>query len=46
MTLEAGTPPKLTVEAAVKFVPVIVTIVPVPPLVGKKLVTVGAGTKV
>ena len=29
---------------ALKFVPVIVTVVPTPPLVGLKLVIVGAGT--
>ena len=42
----AATPPKLTAVAPVKFVPVIVIDVPVPPLVGVNAVTVGGGTNV
>ena len=38
---EAATPPKLTVFAPSKFVPVIVTIAPEMPLVGVQEVTVG-----
>jgi hypothetical protein len=39
--LAAAVPPKLTAVAPVKFVPVIVTVVPAPALVGVKLVMVG-----
>ena len=39
-------PLKATAVAPVKFVPLIVTLVPTGPLVGVKLVTVGAGTTV
>ena len=42
----ALTPLKATAVAPVKFVPLIVTLVPTGPLVGVKLVTVGAGTTV
>ena len=38
-----GTPPTETAEIPEKFVPVIVTLVPGPPLVGVKEVIVGAG---
>lgn len=46
--LAAGVPPKVTADAFVKFVPVIVTLVPpaVEPLVGVRLVIVGAATVV
>ena len=37
-------PLNVTAEALVKFVPVIVTLVPTAALVGEKLLTVGAGT--
>lgn len=39
-------PPKLTAVAPVKFVPLIVNVVPTPPLVGVNDVIIGAGTKV
>lgn len=42
----AAIPPKLTVFAPVKFVPVIVTVVPAMALVGLNEVIVGAGMKV
>src|SRR5437667_6955909 len=42
----ALTPLNVTVVAPVKFVPLIVTLVPTGPLVGAKLVIVGAGTTV
>ena len=42
----AGVPPKLTAEAVEKLVPVMVTVVPAPALVGVKEVMVGAGIKV
>ena len=42
----APVPLKATAVAPVKFVPLIVTLVPTGPLVGVKLVTVGAGTTV
>ena len=42
----AAIPPKLTTVAPVKFVPVIVTVVPAPPLAGVKEAIVGAGIKV
>jgi hypothetical protein len=40
----AGVPPNETADAPVKLVPVIVTVVPVPALVGVNDVIVGAGT--
>ena len=45
VTLVADFPPKLTVAVAVKFVPLIVTVVPpaVDPVAGVTPVTVGAG---
>ena len=39
----AAMPPKATAVTPVKFVPVIVTTVPVPPLLGVNEVMVGAG---
>ena len=42
----ADVPPKETADALVKFVPVIVTSVPVPIVVGETFVIVGAGIKV
>lgn len=42
----AAVPPKLTAVAPVRFVPVIVTVAPVPALVGVNDVITGAGTKV
>ena len=42
----ALTPLNATAVAPVKFVPLIVTLVPTGPLVGAKLVIVGAGTTV
>ena len=42
----ASRPPKATSIAPVKFVPVMVTTVPVPPLLGVKEVMVGAGSQV
>ena len=42
----APTPLNATAVAPVKFVPLIVTLVPTGPLVGAKLVIVGAGTTV
>jgi hypothetical protein len=42
----AATPPKLTEVAPKRFVPVIVTTVPATPVVGVKLVIVGAAMKV
>ena len=42
----AAVPPKATAVAPVKLVPVMVTTVPVPPLVGVNEVMVGAGMKV
>ena len=42
----APTPVNATAVAPVKFVPLIVTLVPTGPLVGAKLVIVGAGTTV
>ena len=41
--LQEATPPKLTAVAPVKLVPVMVTDVPVAPLVGVKEEMVGAG---
>ena len=46
MKVVAFTPLNATAVAPVKFVPVIVTLVPTGPLVGAKLVIVGAGTTV
>ena len=46
MKVVALTPLNATAVAPVKFVPVIVTLVPTGPLVGAKLVIVGAGTTV
>ena len=46
MTLVALTPLNVTALAPVKFVPLIVTLVPTGPLVGVKLVIVGALTTV
>ena len=46
MKVVALTPLNATAVAPVKFVPVIVTLVPTGPLVGAKLLTVGAGTTV
>jgi hypothetical protein len=43
---EAAVPPKLTAVAPVKLVPVMVTVVPVPALVGENEVMLGAGIKV
>jgi hypothetical protein len=43
--LAAFTPLNVTAEAALKFLPVIVTVVPAIPLVGVKLVIVGATMK-
>ena len=43
-TKVAAVPLKLTVVAPVRFVPVIVTAVPMTPVVGEKLVTVGEAT--
>ena len=40
----AAVPPKLTAEAPVKLVPVMVTVAPVPADAGVKEVIVGAGT--
>jgi hypothetical protein len=42
----AGTPPKVTVAGARKFVPLIVMVAPTGALVGVKLVIVGVGTNV
>jgi len=42
----APTPLNATAVAPLKFVPLIVTLVPTGPLVGAKLVIVGAGTTV
>src|SRR3989442_1377873 len=42
----AALPLNVTAVAPVKFVPLIVTLVPTPPLVGVKLAIVGAGTTV
>ncbi len=42
----AAVPPKLTAVAPVKLVPVIVTVIPLTPLVGVKEVIVGAGIKI
>jgi hypothetical protein len=39
----AAVPPKLTADAPVKFVPVIVTVCPVPAEIGLKEVIVGGG---
>src|SRR5262249_10981864 len=44
--LTVGTPPKATALAPEKFVPVITTCVPTGPLVGEKLVMVGAAAVV
>jgi hypothetical protein len=41
VTLAAATPPKVTVEVVVKFVPVITIVVPTPAFVGEKLIIVG-----
>ena len=41
--LMAGAPPKVTAVAPVKLVPLMVTTVPVPPLLGVKEVIVGSG---
>ena len=46
MKLAALTPLNRTAVAPVKFVPLIVTLVPTGPLVGVKLVIVGAGMTV
>ena len=46
MKLVALTPLNVTALAPVKFVPLIVTLVPTGPLVGAKLVIVGAGMTV
>ena len=45
VTVDALTPLNLTAAAAVKFAPLIVTTVPTGPLVGVKLVIVGATVK-
>ena len=42
----AAVPPKFTIVAPVKFVPVIVTVAPAPAVVGVKLVIVGAASGV
>ena len=41
---EAATPPKVTAVVPVKFLPVIVTVVPIPPLIGVKDAIEGANT--
>ena len=46
MKLATFTPLNVTAVAPVKFVPLIVTLVPTGPLVGVKLVIVGAGITV
>jgi hypothetical protein len=43
---EAAVPPKLTAEASVKLVPVMVTVAPVAAVIGANEVIVGAGMKV
>ncbi len=42
----AAVPPKLTLVASVKSVPVIITVAPLAPLVGENEEIVGAGIKV